>query len=230
MSGSRYAIFYAPEGGTALANFGWPWLGRVPERAEDASFPPELAADADHAARVSEPRLYGLHATLKPPFRLAADCWRADLLDAMRQFCQIHPPVEAPPLALGEIGGFIALRPSAPSQALNSLATDCVREFERFRAPLTAEDIAKRAARGLTPRQRELLDRYGYPYVMDEFRFHVTLTGRLEDAERWRVLSLLRPRVRAVEVEPLQIHSLSLFEQPELGARFVLAARIPFSG
>jgi hypothetical protein len=104
-----------------------------------------------------------------------------------------------------------------------------VRDFDRFRAPTTDEDIAKRVARGLNKRQRELLDLYGYPYVMDEFRFHVTLTGRLEEDDRKRARAVLAPLVRAVETEPLRIRSLCLFEQIERGARFVLAARLPFA-
>ena len=35
---------------------------------------------------------------------------------------------------------------------------------------------------GLTDRQEALLTQWGYPYVMEEFRFHITLTGALDPA------------------------------------------------
>ena len=227
-AGSRFAIYFAPEEDTALARFGWPWLGRRPDSDADAPFPAAVAGDVRHAAIVAAPQLYGLHGTLKPPFHLRDRTARAELLTALQAFCATRRPFASEPLVLGEIGGFLALLPPRESGALHDLAADCVTAFDRFRAPASAEDIAKRVAQGLTPRQRALLDRWGYPYVLDEFRFHVTLTDRLDDAERSRVRGLLDSLLDKVAGERVQFRSLCLFEQPRPGSRFILAARVPF--
>lgn len=230
MNEPRYAVYFAPEDETALAQFGWPWLGRTPDNAKDTPFHSAVRDDPDHAARVADPRVYGLHATLKPPFHLAEGQSRDGLVAAMQNFCAARKAIEAPALTLDEISSFIAFRLPAPEAAIDALAADCVMEFDRFRAPPTTEDIAKRAASGLTPRQHEYLARWGYPYVLDQFRFHVTLTGRLGDEERAQARTLLRPLVEGVEREPLIIRSLCLFEQPRRGERFVPTARVPFAG
>jgi putative phosphonate metabolism protein len=226
VSESRCAIYFAPEDDSALARFGWPWLGRRPETVDDAPFLSAVSGDSDHTARVADPRLYGLHATLKPPFHLASGTTRDQLVDTLRALCKTRAPIEAPPLTLAEIGDFIALRPASNAK-IDRLAADCVTAFDRFRAPSTPEDIAKRA-NGLTPRQHEHLKRWGYPYVLDEFRFHVTLSGRLADDERARTRAQLMPLLGDVLAEPLRIASLCLFEQANRTARFTLAMRIPF--
>ena len=82
------------------------------------------------------------------------------------------------------------------------LAARVVQGLEAFRAPLTPEDIARRRPETLTPRQRELLTAYGYPYVMEEFQFHLTLSDRL-----------IGPQVPAFEAAA-QIHFAGLLPQP----------------
>ncbi|MFC3118579.1 DUF1045 domain-containing protein [Jhaorihella thermophila] len=122
------------------------------------------------------PRHYGLHATIKPPFRLAEGVTLADLLTACAAFCATTRPVRLDGLKLTTLGRFLALRPVGDETALNALAARCVRDLEPFRAPLTAEERARRAA-GLRPDLIRTLDRWGYPHVMEAFRFHITLTG-----------------------------------------------------
>ena len=121
------------------------------------------------------------------------------------------------------------MRPAQPVVQIDDLAAACVTDFDRFRAPASAEDIQKRVAHGLTARQRALLDLWGYPYVLDEFRFHVTLTDRLADAERARLRGLLEPMLRAVEAERVSFGSICLFEQTSPGTRFVLTQRTLFA-
>lgn len=115
------------------------------------------------------------------------------------------------------ISGFIAVIPAEPVDALQQLAADCVREFDSFRAALTAEDRARRKPEKLTERQRDYLDRWGYPYVMEEFRFHMTLTGRLDAERRGPILEMLRGRFAALGLGTLAIDRLALFKQDEKG-------------
>jgi hypothetical protein len=118
------------------------------------------------------------------------------------------------------ISGFIAVIPTEPVGALQQLAADCVREFDDFRAPMTAEDRARRKPDKLTERQRDYLDRWGYPYVMEEFRFHMTLTGRLDAERRGPILEMLRARFAALGLETLAIDRITLFKQDDTRARF----------
>jgi 2'-5' RNA ligase len=106
-------------------------------------------------------------------------------------------------------------------------AADCVSAFEPFRAPLTPEDRARREPERLTQRQRDYLDRWGYPYVMDEFRFHMTLTGRLESARRGPVLDLLSERFQRIGLRLLRIDSIALFRQSDAHARFRIIGAWP---
>jgi hypothetical protein len=93
-------------------------------------------------------------------------------------------------------------------------------EFDTFRAPLTAEDRARRNPSKLTPRQRGYLDRWGYPYVMEDFRFHMTLTGRLDAERREPVIAMLRSNFAESGLRTLAIDRIALFRQNDAGSRF----------
>ena len=125
----------------------------------------------------------------------------------------IRPIVDA-------ISGFIAVIPAEPVTELQELAADCVREFDSFRAPLSAEDRARRKPDRLSARQRDYLDRWGYPYVMDEFRFHMTLTGRLDADRRGPIVEMLRKRFATLRLETLAIDRIALFRQDDAASRF----------
>jgi 2'-5' RNA ligase len=109
-----------------------------------------------------------------------------------------------------------------PAQLLAAfrLAADCTRDFDSFRAPLSSEDRARRKPEKLTERQRNYLDRWGYPYVMEEFRFHMTLTGRLDAERRGPILEMLRGRFARLGFETLTIDRIALFRQDDAKARF----------
>ena len=49
-----------------------------------------------------------------------------------------------------------------------------------FARPPGAAELERRRKAGLSAAQEKMLLRWGYPYVLDEFRFHLTLTGRLQ--------------------------------------------------
>jgi putative phosphonate metabolism protein len=187
---TRFAIYYVPDPNSELYRFGASVLGYDCYGTGAVEFPSE--AGADWAGKVVVPRKYGFHATLKAPFRLAAGESLAALTADLDTFARAHPAVDVGPLRVAEIGSFIALVPAAPCRPLDDLAAACVERFDRFRAPLTAEDLARRLSAPLTERQRAQLERWGYPYVFDDFRFHLTLTDPLADAERAPALRSLQ--------------------------------------
>jgi len=216
----RYAIYYVPAAGSTLARFGAAMLGYDVVAGAEVPFPSATRAIADWAEITRDPRGYGFHATLKAPFALGDGRRESKLLWACATFAETPRalPVFAP--AIRPIGRFIALVPEAPPDALLQLAADCVRDFDGFRAPLGADDRARRKPEQLTPRQVEYLDRWGYPYVMDEFRFHMTLTGSLDPARHDELLNLLRDQFAATGIERIAVDRIAVLRQDEAGARF----------
>jgi putative phosphonate metabolism protein len=206
----RYAIYVVPRADTALYRFGASVLGYdcysgrdvAPIASTESFVWPEI---------VREPRLYGFHATLKAPFRLAEGVSEADLGQAFGNQIAGITPVLVGDLVLHEIGAFIALAPKAKCPALDRLAATCVQAFDRFRAPMTDAERARRLASNLSARQIEHLDRWGYPYVFEEFRFHMTLTGPLALSERARAFAFLcekfeqSPAARSLIVDQIVI-------------------------
>lgn len=222
----RYGIYYAPPQGSALARFGASWLGRDAEAGLVVPHP-EVACDV--ARITATPRKYGFHGTLKPPFRLAEGQSEEALRAAIADLASGIAAFEAPPLELRRIGRFLAMVPSKPSQPLADLAGACVEGLDAFRAPPTPEETAKRQAAGLTPRQEHLLLRWGYPYVFDEFRFHLTLTGALDADEVATVADCLAPLTDPFRCDPMPVHEICLFQQID-GAPFRILHRYPLTG
>lgn len=229
MSG-RYAVYFAPVAGSELARFGDRWLGRAVDSGAALEQPALDGLDAARLRTLTEsPRHYGFHGTLKPPFHLADGCDAAELRRALAGFATRQAPFEIDNLRLREIGDFLALVPDCSAPALSRLADACVSEFDAYRAPPDSAELAKRHAAGLTPRQTELLARWGYPYVLDEFRFHLTLTGAVADTnERAHLATLLAPLVAPLLPQPVPVRELCLFHQPDRAAPFRLIERFPF--
>jgi putative phosphonate metabolism protein len=226
----RFGIYYAPPAGSALEAFGRAWLGRdhVTGQALEQPRIEGLAPECLHEI-TSSPRHYGFDATLKAPFRLAAGLTPTELRAAARSLAGAHASFVCPPLRVSTISGFIAYTLSAPSRPLEDLASECVRALEPFRAPLSDEEIARRRRGGLTPRQDAYLLAWGYPYVFEEFRFHMTLTGRLQEPVRGRVLALLRATANEIAGMPLSIDAIAIYEQSDRDRPFLMSARYPLS-
>lgn len=227
----RYAIYLAPESGSALARFGAAWLGRDAETGAEVAQPELDGLAAARLRAVTEaPRHYGFHGTLKPPFHLAGGAEAAELTAALAAFAGQRRGFDVPELVVRPIGDFVALVPAAPSPALSQLAAECVVAFDCFRAPPDPAELAKRHAAGLSPRQAELLARWGYPYVLDEFRFHLTLTGALDDAaERARIAALAAGAAAPCLRQAFPVRDLCLFHQPDRATPFRIVARFPLA-
>jgi putative phosphonate metabolism protein len=221
----RYALYYAPAPGSALDRFGAAMLGYDVHGGDDLSFPDGMPPDWREITQ--DPRKYGFHATLKAPIALAEGKTEADLAAACEAFADTPRQIPVIEPVIDSISGFIAMIPAQPSPELQQLAADVTRDFDSFRAPLTPQDRARRNPERLTARQVEHLDRWGYPYVMEEFRFHMTLTGRLEAERREVVVPMLRERFASVRLVTLAIDRLALFRQDDAASRFRIIARWP---
>lgn len=216
----RAAIYWAPELDDPLHAAGSAWLGRD---AETAATLPQPRVEGLHAI-TADPRGYGLHATLKPPFHLAQG-YPAFIRDA-QAWADGMAPFPLPPLAVQDLKGFLALRESAPCPALHALADAAVSALDAHRAPPSRDELARRRMAPLTPRQEALLERWGYPYVMEEWRFHVTLTRRLSPDEAARIGPAAEAHFDGIAGRPRKVETVCVFTQAASGAPFLLAERL----
>lgn len=225
----RYALYYAPAADSALWRFGSTTLGYDAVTGADVAFAIPPGCDGlDWSQATAEPRRYGFHATLKAPFELADGRSEGALRAFARNYVAGRPPVRLAGLAVNALGRFVALTPAEPSDELQRLAFDIVQAFEPFRAPLSQADLARRLQSPLTPAHRAYLEAYGYPYVGDAFRFHMTLTGALPDEEVAPVKAALAAAyARAVPAGPVLIDRVAIFRQASRASRFVLLDTIP---
>jgi putative phosphonate metabolism protein len=228
---TRHALYFAPAEGSAWWRFGTSWLGRDPATGAAA---PQLAVPGvgvdEFRALTEKPRRYGFHATVKAPFALRADATREALAAAVERFCADRAAFPVPRLAVARLDDFLALVPVVRESRVNDLAADCVRELEPFRAPPDAAELERRRRGRLSPRQDRYLEEFGYPFVLSEFRFHLTLTGSLEGAAPQHVAGVRAAAEHAVASlvdAPLHFDALALFEQTEREAPFRLVARFP---
>lgn len=222
----RYAIYYAPRPDEQLWQFGSQIVGYDAVTGENIPPPDFLGDYIDRwPSLTSEPRKYGFHATLKAPFHLADGSDETMLVTALRHYAEATTKVPCNGLKLATIGPFIALVPQSDNIAINDLAFSIVEQFDRFRAPLTDFDRARRLASPLTEKQIQYLERYGYPYVKDEFRFHLTLTNSLHQDERQAIFTLLEnASVNPVKAFAGLIDRVCLFKQDHPSSRFRILA------
>lgn len=230
MDTSRYAIYFAPEPGSLLDDFGRQWLGRDMSGTLAAGQMTVPGVSPERLAALTErPRRYGMHGTLKPPFSLMPHTSLDGLLTTARVIAQGLKPIELPPLELDVIGKFIALTPETSSASLEALAATCVRGFEGYRRPLTKDQEDEYKQSRLTVHQEQMLEHWGYPYVMEEFRFHITLTEPLLDHdEREAVLEALKKLAAPLLARRIAVRELTVFHQPGYRQPMSVVARIPF--
>ena len=225
---ARYAIYFSPGPDTPLARFGAAWLGGGDTTADAIEQPPVDGFARSRIAEITESaRHYGFHATLKPPFVLAEGRTGAELDWRLGAFAQGHAPIAGLELVVGTLDGFIALLLTADSTELRNLAAACVRDFDDFRRPPPAEELMRRRQAPLGALEDALLLRWGYPYVMEAFRFHMTLTSRLPQDERDRILPLLGRMFGPVAETCCTIDAVSLFYQGGSDRPFRLLRRYP---
>jgi putative phosphonate metabolism protein len=228
---ARYAIYYAPPPTHPLTLLASAWLGYDAWTGADVARPAldGLALDADaQAALIADPRHYGFHATLKAPFELAETQTEAALIAAFDYFAATQTGFAAE-LAVTGLSGFIALTLAQPCPAMTALHSACVRAFEPYRAPLSDADLARRRRSPMTAEQDARLVAYGYPWIFEDFRFHMTLTGRVrDDATRAHIIGALSAYLAPV-TGPHAISQLCLFRQPQRDAAFQIIAAAGFN-
>ena len=227
----RYAIYFTPPASDPLLKVAANWLGRSAFSGQPVKAPQIRGLDHRDFAELTEaPRRYGFHATLKAPFHLAEDFEERELLSALMHFASSLEPVVIPKLEISCLDGFFALVPTEPLADLSQLANDVVVALDRFRAPLGERDISRRDPQRLSVSQRRNLEQWGYPYVFEDFRFHMTLTGPVPEADRPKIERILGEFLEPVLEEPVEINNLALFTEAEPGFPFEINSLHPLAG
>jgi hypothetical protein len=225
-SPARAALYWAPTLEDPLHRLGSQWLGRDAETG--ASLAQPGIPGEDLPSLTADPRGYGLHATLKPPFRLAGGY--AGLRADAAELAAATAPFDLPPLEIASLDGFLALREAAPCPPLQALADACVATLDAHRLPPDATEIARRRPERLSPAGRFNLNRWGYPHVFGAWFFHVTLTRRLTPEQDARVRPAAASLLGEAAARPRRVTELCLFTQAAPGAPFLIAERLPLGG
>lgn len=229
----RFAVYFSPPPGAAWWEAGSRWLGRdaaalKPTPLEQPRFDglaPELMQQLTR-----DPARYGWHATLKAPFQLGEGVVLGDLRRALRDLAASFSAFAMPGLSVKQLGDFLALCPQGDLTAINAVASACVTQLHRLAAPLTSAELERRRKNSLSALEDELLQRWGYPYVLERYCFHMSLTGKLQGVDDITTKRLLHAAQSWFEVlEPCRFEGLSLFCEPVKGSDFVLVERWEFA-
>jgi phosphonate metabolism protein PhnN/1,5-bisphosphokinase (PRPP-forming) len=231
----RYALYFSPSTDSPWWQAGCRWLGRDP--ASGMEYPPPAVAGVPPlmmAKLTSDARRYGFHATLKPPFRLMEGFSESHLLAMAEAFAPVQQPIVLDDLRVRPLGNFLALRPAGPLDEIASLAMRCVSYFDILRAPSTPAELGRRRHSALSVRQQSLLQRWGYPYTEEEFRFHMTLTDSLAHVKDDTAYALRKAAEEyfgeAEQQGPPVLDGLTIFREDHPGAPFSALRRFPFTG
>ena len=225
----RFAIYYAPAATSDLWERAAAWLGR--DCSDGELFDgPVAGIDRDRLLNLTQSaNRYGFHATLKPPMALVEGASEADLRAEISSFAGEHQPIDLGRPELASLDGFLALM-VAENDQLQDFAAHVVERFDVFRAPMSTKEHAARASRNLSERQLELLGAYGYPYVFDQFRFHMTLSDRLDPAAAAEITQAAQTWFAPVLEAPLLLDRLALYHEPETGKSFNRIADFKLGG
>jgi hypothetical protein len=226
----RFALYYAPSVTDPLWLRAAQWLGRDAAGTRPAAVEIGGLDMARRLALSASARRYGFHATIKAPMALAAGSERSDLEKALAHFARNARPAAIGRMRVALLDGFVAIVPERQGEALTAAAAAVVAAFDRYRAPLAVTERERRIRENrLSNRQIELLDRFGYPYVMDEFRFHMTLTDRLVEPDRDQILGTARHWFAPDLERCYTFDRIALFEEPAPGAPFVRIGDYPLT-
>ena len=213
-TGPRYAVYFVPAAEAKLYRYGSAVLGYDCYSGKSVEFPDEFDGAVNWNELTALPRRYGFHATLKPPFYLSPACTEQQLINAVKSFAGLGHAVHSFAPTIRLVDGFFAVVPLKAEVPLDALAASCTTIFDAYRAPMSPQERARRIALGLSQSQIQNLDRWGFPYVLSEFKFHMTLTGQVPVRRRKAILGILLDGLHRMQVErSIAIDRLTLAKQ-----------------
>ena len=228
----RYAVYFAPNVEQQWWTQASQWLGRCAVSQQMNAQPLIAGVSAQRFAELTEhPRRYGFHATMRAPFILASQYQPNELIDRVNMFCQQVKPFVLPRLQVTLLDQFLALVPERNLSQVTMLEEHCVTALNDYAEPLGPEELSRRRSAGLSSQEDALLLRWGYPYVLERFRFHCSLTGSLAKATHQEVSAITEAAHQHFDqLPPCIFDSLAIFVEPTRGADFVLLHQCPLIG
>lgn len=222
----RYAVYFAPAPQSPWWKAGSQWLGRCAAGHSVGDMPRVKGiTDEEYRQVTAAPRRYGWHATLKAPFALADGVTAEQLASALKTIAQSTPAFDMPALKVALLDNFLAVIAEPQSESANALAARCVMELHALAAPLSPSELQRRRQAPLSAAQDALLLRWGYPFVLDQYQLHCSLTGSLASMRPEQVHQLhLAAQAWFAPLGTCRFESLALFAEPSPGADFVLQA------
>lgn len=182
----RVAIYFLPKKNSSLENFGKNLLGRDINKKRKISltrrqkyFINRRFTYFDELKDYCEkPAKYGFHATLKAPFRLKRNVKTKDFYDVISHIAAQHSRFKIKGLKIVYRKKFTFITSRKEIKSLINLENDLVKHLDTFRAELNKTEIKKRNPDSLTFKQNKYLKEWGYPFVLDQFKFHMTLMNQ----------------------------------------------------
>ncbi len=213
----RLAIYYTPDPDSRLPREAALWLGRDIRSSGYTLYKPTLYISEDRRRTITRsPFHYGFHATLKPPFRLIDGATIKMVEKRLSTFVNQYEKFILPPLELTQLDGFYCLRPVSEITQVTELAQHIIETFDEFRRPPDTAELQKRRQAGLTAHQEQMLSKWGYPFVIEEFKFHLTLTERITgNKEKAMLAKELHSRFKQPVLDSVGFNALSLFVEED---------------
>ena len=182
----RVAIYFLPKKNSSLENFGKNLLGRDINKKKKISLTRRQKYFINRGFTYfdelkdycEEPAKYGFHATLKAPFRLKRNVKTKNFYDVISHIAAQHSRFKIKGLKIVYSKKFTLITSRKPNKLLINLENDLVKHLDTFRAELNKTDIKKRIPDSLTIKQNKYLKEWGYPFVFDQFKFHMTLMNQ----------------------------------------------------
>jgi 2'-5' RNA ligase len=224
---SRYAVYFSPPEESDLSKFASSWLGWDSQNGKKISHPIFKDLISDISELTKKQSCYGFHGTLKPPFSLAKTKNERELKAAILELSQSIKKFEISAVSLQLLNGFAAIVATNENNEIKNLAKKCVRELDSFRQPESLKKVQKRRLKGLSKNEEFNLQRWGYPYVMGSFRFHLTLTRRLSPEESKNVMEVLASELTKILSTALPVRDICLFGESHTGGNFQIIQRFP---
>lgn len=216
-------MYFCPSPDSDWGLAGAQWLGRCAITGKTSQQLEISGIDSElFRSLTSDPKRYGWHATLKAPFKLAPEHEVGELLLKLHQLAKSLKPFDLPKLEVSSVGGFLSLRPKIASDELDAAAAMCVRDLQSFSLPLTEKELTRRRNKAeLTPEQDKLLVDWGYPWVLDEFNFHFSLTGSLDSVDAKTEKKLIQAAKHHFQnLSICRFDRIALVIEPEAGKDF----------
>jgi alpha-D-ribose 1-methylphosphonate 5-triphosphate synthase subunit PhnG len=215
----RYAVYYVPDQDSDLYRLGSSLLGYSLREGKELPMAalPGAGAPGEYSKKAS---VYGFHSTVIAPFRTQRG--KEGIASAIALALSKHAPFRLAPLRLRLLNGFPALCAEGPMDGFQALEKSLLEALYPLFLPPDPESLGRRGE--LNPKQLGYFWKWGYPFVLDEHRFHMTL-GDPNSSDGY--IGALKNYFPASSTDALVFGKVTLCAQESPGSRFISLGDFP---